>query len=67
MPTYGYESAQWWALMAIGTGKANAGPGVPASIVLVQYQTKKCRTVLGHSGTGLVPVALVFSFRYWTD
>jgi hypothetical protein len=55
----GYESTQW-LLMAIGTGKANAGPGVPASIVLVQYQTKKFRTVLGHSGTGLVPVSLVY-------
>jgi hypothetical protein len=46
--------------VGIGIQKTNAGIGIPASVVLVRYRTKKCRTEGLYSGTGLLSASLIF-------
>jgi hypothetical protein len=47
--------------VGIGIQKPNAGIGIPASDISVQYRRKKCRTAWLYSGTELVAASLVFS------
>jgi hypothetical protein len=53
--------------VGIGILKTNAGIGIPASVISVQYRTKKCRTAPLYSGTGFFLASFVFSVRYRTD
>jgi hypothetical protein len=46
--------------VGIGIKNTNAGIGIPAFVISVQYRTKKCRTEQLYSGTGLFPTSLVF-------
>jgi hypothetical protein len=46
--------------VGISIQKINAGIGIPASAISVQYRTKKCWTALLYTGTGFSPASLVY-------
>jgi hypothetical protein len=55
-----YFLTGWLPQLGFGIENTKAGIGIPASIVIVRYQTKKCRNATPRSGTGLVLASLVF-------